>query len=1087
MELYKKLTQFIKSAQEIKNLEKQKSSEKEKEKKFKEFTKNLKSILSIKNLTKEGIIFRKYWIQIPFLAKLIEKSFQYRSNSENDEIKNLLDKAKKNGIINKNKNKKEQDINEIVEEKKQIKNKDEQIKNKNESNFDLNLNKINVHKVVNFYPKDYVIKKNNENKKTIKEKKKEEKKDNYKFYLNESDNILDEYNLKNNDKFPNFDNDKKNNRIINNINNSKKENFIINKNGNKNDKNLNIDIEINKSKENDIKANNNTIEDILKLKYELNNNNQINVNNNNFNNNIIIQKEKKEQEKINNNNNIIKEEENKELNIKKDNNYSKPISQKQENELIKIEEFCDELLNNSKKNNIIQIIFDSYFNNNNNNDKIKNINYICSKIFGFVNRFNNQEIKLRQNLKEKLITLICILYPFSKGKKSEIQKDIFKSESSSDKNLYEFLSNSIIIKPIEGFKFSEFNDNQIIGKFCHDLKLNMKFGKYEIYNAFIFLVILRNLRKYDKNGYYKEYFKKILEKEFMISYKLNFILRHIEFYDSCINRDDGSNFPIIYNGLYFIKIFYDEIFSEIKLIHMGNDNYIFNGVELSLNKECDYDIKKLFQEKDEIIYNNVMKKIEYFYHIDKFYFSIDIYNLINYSNNKFQSPEYNFIFNLVQLETIKLDYIYNNFAQYKNNLLSLENDIYNIGKENLNLPNNMKIIAQYSINQAKKQVFESLLLNIKRNISKDKDILKWFELYPYGSVTEFLGSKDSDIDIYLNITTNDNEIKLKILKSLCGAIKDITGISPEQIISARLCVIKFKYGSNKTDFDISLMGFCPYLHSILIRTYSLIDPRFTLLALALKKFISIIKIKNEDNNQSYLNTFCWMILLITFLQDVIKPPILPKLLSDKNNSINNKPIQFGKNYKSEKNRFNKCFEKFIKNIRVENIQLPDFLFNKNLLYEKFRYFKAGENNLSCAEIFLSFLEYIIYYFKYDAVYVNCSIEYEGYEPLKNIMDYQDSKEKHRKDDIFYEYFKNIYLKKRHHENSNRIKDGLILIRDPFDPHYNPAQNLRKENFGNFLDSLKFGYLSLIKHGKFEKLKKEVEEKENKNKNNYKIY
>ena len=89
MELYKKLTQFIKSAQEIKNLEKQKSSEKEKEKKFKEFTKNLKSILSIKNLTKEGIIFRKYWIQIPFLAKLIEKSFQYRSNSENDEIKNI--------------------------------------------------------------------------------------------------------------------------------------------------------------------------------------------------------------------------------------------------------------------------------------------------------------------------------------------------------------------------------------------------------------------------------------------------------------------------------------------------------------------------------------------------------------------------------------------------------------------------------------------------------------------------------------------------------------------------------------------------------------------------------------------------------------------------------------------------------------------------------------------------------------------------------------------------------------------------------------------------------------------------------------
>ena len=80
------------------------------------------------------------------------------------------------------------------------------------------------------------------------------------------------------------------------------------------------------------------------------------------------------------------------------------------------------------------------------------------------------------------------------------------------------------------------------------------------------------------------------------------------------------------------------------------------------------------------------------------------------------------------------------------------------------------------------------------------------------------------------------------------------------------------------------MGFCPYLHSILFRTYSLIDSRFSLLAITLKKFVEIIKIKSKDNKIEFLNSFSWMILLITFLQDIINPQILPKLLSDKDNS-----------------------------------------------------------------------------------------------------------------------------------------------------------------------------------------------------------
>lgn len=1087
MDFYKKLTALIKTAREIKELDLSKSKDNadKKEKKFKEFNNKLNSILSFPKLSKDGINFRKYWIQMPYIVKLIESSIKYLPNSENEKIKNLIDKAKKCDVLNDNIiNEKKKEVNEIVEEKNEIKinkninNENSNIKDKNKNNIDIK--KINIGKVENFYPKNY--KKNNQ--KETKENNninvKEEKKEKNDLNLNGNYNIFfDNYN--DNDNFMNFYDDNNNDF---NINYLPKKNFEENKNEikyeqKKKDDEIDLNNSNNKSFQifNDININNK--DNIEKLKHDLNN-----KNNNEKNNNFIYKEKKNEQKNIPKENIINKNEEKKkepEI-IIQNNKQNKPLLPKQENEFKKMEEFCDENLNNSNDNNIIQIIFDSLLNiKKNNNNKTKDINQICSKIFGFVKRANSKKKNLKQNFKEKLITLICILYPFSKGQKAEINKDILIPDSPLDEKLYDFLSKSIIIKPDNDFKFSEFNDNKAIENFCYDLKLNMKLGKYQIYNAFMFLVILRNLRKYDKYGKYKDYFDNLLKKEYMISFKLIFILKHIEFYEFIIN-----DFTDIYNGLFFIKFFYDEIFSEIKCIHKDKDKYIFNNVELSLNKNCDYDIKKLVLDKDEKIYDNVMKKIEYFYHIDKYYYSIDIYNLINYSNYKHENPEYNFIFNLVELETLKIDYIYNNFPQYKKNLLSLEKDIFDLGLQTLNINKNVKILAQYPLNQAKKQVFDSLKINIKRKVGKD--YYELFELYPYGSVTEFLGNRESDIDIYLHIKKEDNKssTKLKILYSIQSAIAALIGKNPEVIISTRLCVIKFKYGSNSTDFDISLMGFCPYLHSILIRTYALIDPRFTLLAIALKKFKEILRINNQEKNPLCLNTFCWMVLLISFLQDIINPQILPKLLSNKNNSIRNIEIQFGNNSKkNNNNRFCKTFENFVKNIRKEMIQIPDFLLKKNNLNNNIN-FKQGENKLSCAELFLSFLEYIIYYFKYDAVYANCSIENEGYESIKDIFNVQDSKEKNKRDDIFYNYIAFRYFNKKNHDDSKKTKDGMILIRDPFDSHYNPAHTLGKENYNNFVDSLKFGYLSLIKHGKFEELKKDVFLRENRN-NNYKIY
>ena len=149
--------------------------------------------------------------------------------------------------------------------------------------------------------------------------------------------------------------------------------------------------------------------------------------------------------------------------------------------------------------------------------------------------------------------------------------------------------------------------------------------------------------------------------------------------------------------------------------------------------------------------------------------------------------------------------------------------------------------------------------------------------------------------------------------------------------------------------------------------------------------------------------------------------------------------------------------------------MPDSLFNKKSLFEiyneQLRKNKQNmeKNNLSCAEIFLYFLEFIIFYFKIDSVYSNCSVENEGYESMHSILDINDINI-NKKDEKFSEYFKNKYFKCKNYNNNKIEKDGLILIRDPIDPRYNPAHTLNSENYNYFIENLKGGYFYLLKHG-----------------------
>jgi hypothetical protein len=219
-----------------------------------------------------------------------------------------------------------------------------------------------------------------------------------------------------------------------------------------------------------------------------------------------------------------------------------------------------------------------------------------------------------------------------------------------------------------------------------------------------------------------------------------------------------------------------------------------------------------------------------------------------------------------------------------------------------------------------------------------------------------------------------------------------------------------------------------------------------------------------------------MSLLVAFLQDIINPPILPKIFSDQKSEIINKSIPVASEINEKK------INSFIDNMSKKSVSLPKNIFYKDKLkqiYKEQILDNKAKNNLSCSEIFLYFLEFLIYYFKFDTLYVNFSLNKEGFDSMNNLIndEYEDEDDINSIDNIGYP--NDIYFKEFFKRNYNtRIKDkidlnkkGVYLIRDPMNPFYNPADSLKKKEFDIFFEKIRKGHEILLSTGSFDALKK----------------
>ena len=192
------------------------------------------------------------------------------------------------------------------------------------------------------------------------------------------------------------------------------------------------------------------------------------------------------------------------------------------------------------------------------------------------------------------------------------------------------------------------------------------------------------------------------------------------------------------------------------------------------------------------------------------------------------------------------------------------------------------------------------------------------------------------------------------------------------------------------------------------------------------------------------------------------PPILPKLLSDSENEFVYSYIKYGNNLKEKRNDDMNNFESYLNNIYPENIKIP---INNFDIYKKIYYKTIKEKNkLSVSELLLKFLEFIIFYLKYDTIYLNCSLNKEGFENISSII-LNINKNDYSFRDYFRRKFKPIL--------NGVSRDGVFLIRDPFDSNYNPAHTFKFTSLDSFISNLEIAYFSLIENGSFEEIENKI--------------
>lgn len=269
-------------------------------------------------------------------------------------------------------------------------------------------------------------------------------------------------------------------------------------------------------------------------------------------------------------------------------------------------------------------------------------------------------------------------------------------------------------------------------------------------------------------------------------------------------------------------------------------------------------------------------------------------NINNINNNKkkiVSTDSFNYdssislsvIFSIAKLSLINLNIEYNkskfvsNLGLIESKMESIFKQVYPIVSETENGVTSYYFDKSPYANQYK--AFTSLKNTISEVISNHKLEIE-FDLTPFGSITQFIGNTESDVDTYCEIKSYScKRTKIKFFKELMYAIqtKYKTNLRNNgSVLTPRLFTFKLSIEGIKV--DLNFLGELGILNSNLLFQYGKIDLRFHIMGNVIKHVLKKNSIARTDREMDYINSYAWMLFIMTYLQDKEDPPVLPKLL-----------------------------------------------------------------------------------------------------------------------------------------------------------------------------------------------------------------
>lgn len=308
-------------------------------------------------------------------------------------------------------------------------------------------------------------------------------------------------------------------------------------------------------------------------------------------------------------------------------------------------------------------------------------------------------------------------------------------------------------------------------------------------------------------------------------------------------------------------------------------------------------------------------------------------SFFNYHNQRIILSQQNYTSENLKSEYLALKRLEHDNPQYiKDNLSKFENTIL----LPFYLQINRCVSSKRNMYTETYNKYRNVILNVLSKLKLEKSIVQ-----AYGSIMNNFLIEDGDIDICIvpdNITIEQFSVHLNEIRNEITS-KNI-GVYALSHISPRYSLLKVIDNETGLTVDITVHTMLPLHNTKLIRLYSLYDQRFHLMGIYIKHWAKRNKLNGATDK--FLSSYALLLMIIHFLQNEIRPSVLPIL-----QKVQNKTINYTYSHNDAMLNCNVYFEEDMEKVK----ECMNVINN------------STDNTDSAAELLVKFFEF--YAYKYD--------------------------------------------------------------------------------------------------------------------------